>query len=40
MLVVLALQNLSGDGRQEYLADGITEEIITQLGDLDPQHLE
>ena len=39
MLVVLALQNLSGDGRQEYLADGITEEIITQLGDLDPQHL-
>jgi len=39
MLVVLPLQNLSGDGRQDYLADGITEEIITQLGDLDPQHL-
>jgi TolB-like protein/DNA-binding winged helix-turn-helix (wHTH) protein/Tfp pilus assembly protein PilF len=39
MLVVLPLQNLSGDGRQDYLADGITEEIITQLGNLDPQHL-
>ncbi len=39
MLVVLPLQNLSGDGRQDYLADGITEEIITELGDLDPQHL-
>ena len=39
MLAVLPLQNLSGDVRQDYLADGITEEIITQLGNLDPQHL-
>jgi len=30
-LVVLPLQNLSGDPEQEYLADGITEELITDL---------
>lgn len=39
MLVVLPLQNLSGDEHQDYLADGITEEIITQLGKLDPKRL-
>ena len=39
MLVVLPLENLSGDSQQDYLADGMTEEIITQLGSLDPQHL-
>ena len=39
MLVVLPLENFSGDSQQDYLADGITEEIITQLGSLDPQHL-
>jgi TolB-like protein/DNA-binding winged helix-turn-helix (wHTH) protein len=39
MLVVLPLQNFSGDQQQEYLADGITEEIITEVGSLDPQHL-
>lgn len=39
MLVVLPLQNLSGDERQDYLADGITEEVITQVGKLDPKHL-
>lgn len=39
MLVVLPLQNFSGDPQQEYLADGITEEIITELGSLDPHHL-
>ncbi len=39
MLVVLPLQNFTGDSQQEYLADGITEEIIAQLGSLDPQHL-
>ena len=39
MLVVLPLQNFSGDPQQEYLADGITEEIITELGSLDPKHL-
>ncbi|MBV9301787.1 MAG: winged helix-turn-helix domain-containing protein [Acidobacteriaceae bacterium] len=39
MLVVLPLENLSGDPQQEYLADGITEEITTELGSLDPEHL-
>ncbi|MGB8065268.1 MAG: winged helix-turn-helix domain-containing protein [Candidatus Sulfotelmatobacter sp.] len=39
MLVVLPLENFTGDAQQDYLADGITEEIIAQLGSLDPQHL-
>ncbi len=39
MLVVLPFQNLSEDPQQEYFADGMTEEMITQLGSLDPQHL-
>ncbi|MGH9642019.1 MAG: winged helix-turn-helix domain-containing protein [Terriglobales bacterium] len=39
MLVVLPLENFTGDSKQDYLADGITEEIIAQLGSLDPQHL-
>ena len=39
MLVVLPMENFTGDSQQDYLADGITEEIIAQLGSLDPQHL-
>ena len=39
MLIVLPLENFTGDSQQDYLADGITEEIIAQLGSLDPQHL-
>ncbi len=39
MLVVLPFLNLSGDPSQEYLADGMTEEMITQLGSLDPGRL-
>jgi TolB-like protein/DNA-binding winged helix-turn-helix (wHTH) protein len=39
MLVVLPFVNLSGDAREEYFADGMTEEMITQLGSLDPKHL-
>lgn len=39
MLIVLPFENLSGDPQQEYFADGMTEEMITQLGSLDPQHL-
>jgi len=31
-LVVLPLANLSGDPQQEYFADGMTEELITNLG--------
>lgn len=39
MLAVLPFQNLSDDAQQEYFADGMTEEMITRLGGLDPQHL-
>src|SRR5215472_17392470 len=39
MLAVLPFQNLSDDAQQEYFADGMTEEMITQLGGLDPQRL-
>ena len=39
MLAVLPFQNLSDDPQQEYFADGMTEEMITQLGGLDPQRL-
>lgn len=31
-IAVLPLENLSGDPAQEYFADGMTEELITQLG--------
>ena len=33
-LVVLPLENLSGDPSQEYLADGMTDELITALGQI------
>jgi TolB-like protein/DNA-binding winged helix-turn-helix (wHTH) protein/Tfp pilus assembly protein PilF len=39
MLVVMPFENLSGDPGQEYLADGLTEEMITQLGSLNPERL-
>jgi len=39
VLVVLPFVNLSGDAQQDYFADGMTEEMITQLGNLDPEHL-
>lgn len=39
MLAVLPFVNLSGDPHEEYFVDGMTEEMITQLGSLDPQHL-
>ena len=38
-LIVIPLDNLSGDPQQEYFSDGITEEISTQLARLDPDHL-
>lgn len=38
-LAVLPFVNLSGDSQQEFFADGITEEVITQLGELDPPRL-
>jgi TolB-like protein/Tfp pilus assembly protein PilF len=39
MLAVLPFQNLTGDPAQEYFSDGLTEEMITQVGNLDQQHL-
>ncbi len=39
MLAVLPLENLSADPEQEYFSDGLTEEMITQLGRLHPQSL-
>lgn len=38
MLAVLPFDNLAGEG-QDYLTDGLTEEMITQLGRLDPQRM-
>jgi TolB-like protein/DNA-binding winged helix-turn-helix (wHTH) protein/Tfp pilus assembly protein PilF len=39
MLAVLPFENLTGDAGQDYFSDGMTEEMITQLGNLDPSHL-
>lgn len=39
MLAVLPFDNLTGQADQEYFTDGMTEELITQLGRLNPQRL-
>lgn len=39
MLVVLPFENLSGDIAQEYLGDGMTEELSERLGNLSPERL-
>jgi TolB-like protein/DNA-binding winged helix-turn-helix (wHTH) protein/Flp pilus assembly protein TadD len=39
VLAVLPFENLSGDSQQEYFSDGLTEEMITQLGNLEPNRL-
>jgi DNA-binding winged helix-turn-helix (wHTH) protein len=39
MLAVLPFQNLTGDPTQEYFSDGLTEEMISHLGVLDPKGL-
>ena len=39
MLAVLPFENLSGDPEQEYFSNGLTEEMITQLGRLEPGRL-
>ena len=39
MLAVLPFENLTGDPDQEYLGDGMTEELIAQLGRMDPSRL-
>jgi TolB-like protein/DNA-binding winged helix-turn-helix (wHTH) protein/lipoprotein NlpI len=39
MLAVLPFSNLTGDSSQEYFSDGLTEEMIAQLGRLNPEHV-
>ncbi len=39
MLAILPLDNLTGDAEQDYLSDGLTEEIITELGRMNPDRL-
>jgi TolB-like protein/DNA-binding winged helix-turn-helix (wHTH) protein/tetratricopeptide (TPR) repeat protein len=39
MLVVLPVQNLTGDPDKDYVSDGMTEEIIAQLSSLNPAQL-
>ena len=39
MLAVLPFINLSGDAHEDYFADGLTEEMIAQLGQLQPAQL-
>jgi TolB-like protein/DNA-binding winged helix-turn-helix (wHTH) protein len=39
MLAVLPFENLTGDPDKEYLADGLTEELISQLGRINPEQL-
>jgi TolB-like protein/DNA-binding winged helix-turn-helix (wHTH) protein/Tfp pilus assembly protein PilF len=39
MLAILPFQNLSNDPKQEYFSDGLTEETITDLGQLSPENL-
>lgn len=39
MLVVLPLQNLGAVPQDDYFSDGLTEEMIAQLGRLDPRRL-
>lgn len=39
MLAVLPFQNLTGDPGQDYFSDGLTEEMIAQLGALSPDQL-
>jgi len=39
MLAILPFQNIRGDPGQDYISDGLTEELITQLGRLQPDRL-
>ena len=39
ILAVLPLENLSGDPEQEFFSEGLTDELITQLGRLQPEKL-
>jgi TolB-like protein/DNA-binding winged helix-turn-helix (wHTH) protein/tetratricopeptide (TPR) repeat protein len=39
VLAVLPFENLSGDAEREYLADGLADETIAALGQIDPDHV-
>ena len=39
MLAVLPFENLTGDASQVYFSDGMTEEMITELGRINPERL-
>jgi len=39
MMAVLPFENLSGDPEQEYFSDGLTEEMISRLGNMQPERL-
>ena len=39
MLAVLPFENLSGDADEDYFSDGLTEEMIAQLGQVQPSRL-
>lgn len=39
MLAVMPFENLTGDPQQDYFSEGLTEEMITRLGGLDPEQL-
>jgi TolB-like protein len=39
LLAVLPFENLSGDAGQEYFSDGLTEDMIAQLGRINPERL-
>ena len=38
-MIVLPFDNMGGDPQYEYFSDGLTEEMITRVGQLDPSHL-
>lgn len=39
MVAILPIRNLTGDPNQDYFSDGLTEEMITRLGNLSSDHL-
>ncbi len=39
MLIVLPFENLSGDPQQDYISDGLTDEMIAQVGRLNPERI-